>query len=254
MGWRDGVGRPGAAPAPTLEIIERPAPCGPTGCECRGKGLARVAPRVPTGSLCLQRRRLQLHLLLAADAGGAAHLPAGGEHLHARLRVLAQPAALPGGVPPPGHLRCSLWDALPRCPALHRAYCPRLFCPQLVDTPGLIPGFNLSEALGDQSGTLNFSQIYRCIGCLRAPMGPPGCRGAPGKERGAHPGEDTLLGGLALACPVLSPVSVPQAVPAGHCPVADAAPGPEGVPGRAFEHQPGGCLGGGEPCRAVPPT
>ncbi|KAI6066385.1 Prominin-1-A [Aix galericulata] len=32
---------------------------------------------------------------------------------------------------------------------------------QLVDTPGLIPGFNLSEALGDQSGTLNFSQIYR---------------------------------------------------------------------------------------------
>uniref|UniRef100_A0A493T6Z7 Prominin 2 n=1 Tax=Anas platyrhynchos platyrhynchos TaxID=8840 RepID=A0A493T6Z7_ANAPP len=32
---------------------------------------------------------------------------------------------------------------------------------QLVDTPGLIPGFNLSEALGDPSGTLNFSQIYR---------------------------------------------------------------------------------------------
>ncbi|NXI68773.1 PRM1A protein, partial [Anseranas semipalmata] len=32
---------------------------------------------------------------------------------------------------------------------------------QLVDTPGLIPGFNLSEVLGDKSGTVNFSQIYR---------------------------------------------------------------------------------------------
>ncbi|NXK54432.1 PRM1A protein, partial [Chauna torquata] len=32
---------------------------------------------------------------------------------------------------------------------------------QLVDTPGLIPGFNLSEVLGDESGTVNFSQIYR---------------------------------------------------------------------------------------------
>lgn len=55
LGWRDGVGRPGAAPAPTLEIIERPAPCGPTGCECRGKGLARVAPQVPTGGPCACR-------------------------------------------------------------------------------------------------------------------------------------------------------------------------------------------------------
>uniref|UniRef100_A0A8C9G6S7 Prominin-1-A-like n=1 Tax=Pavo cristatus TaxID=9049 RepID=A0A8C9G6S7_PAVCR len=32
---------------------------------------------------------------------------------------------------------------------------------QLVDTPGLIPGFNLSEVLGDKSGTVTFSQIYR---------------------------------------------------------------------------------------------
>uniref|UniRef100_A0A8C3LKI2 Prominin-1-A-like n=1 Tax=Chrysolophus pictus TaxID=9089 RepID=A0A8C3LKI2_CHRPC len=32
---------------------------------------------------------------------------------------------------------------------------------QLVDTPGLIPGFNLSEVLGDDSGTITFSQIYR---------------------------------------------------------------------------------------------
>ncbi|XP_010712921.1 prominin-1-A-like isoform X2 [Meleagris gallopavo] len=32
---------------------------------------------------------------------------------------------------------------------------------QLVDTPGLIPGFNLSEVLGDESGTVTFSQIYR---------------------------------------------------------------------------------------------
>ncbi|XP_072196336.1 prominin-1-A-like isoform X1 [Excalfactoria chinensis] len=32
---------------------------------------------------------------------------------------------------------------------------------QLVDTPGLIPGFNLSEVLGDEGGTVNFSQIYR---------------------------------------------------------------------------------------------
>ncbi|POI27524.1 hypothetical protein CIB84_008727 [Bambusicola thoracicus] len=32
---------------------------------------------------------------------------------------------------------------------------------QLVDTPGLIPGFNLSEVLGDESGTITFSQIYR---------------------------------------------------------------------------------------------
>ncbi|XP_065602651.1 prominin-1-A-like [Cyrtonyx montezumae] len=31
---------------------------------------------------------------------------------------------------------------------------------QLVDTPGLIPGFNLSEVLGDESGTITFSQIY----------------------------------------------------------------------------------------------
>lgn len=82
------------------------------------------------------------------------------------------------------------------------------------------------------------------------PPGTPGSPwgwGAPGKERGAHPGEDVLAGGgLALACPVLSPVSLPQAVPAGRCPVAGAAPGPEGAPGRAFEHQPGGCWGGGE--------
>ncbi|NXL84514.1 PRM1A protein, partial [Alectura lathami] len=32
---------------------------------------------------------------------------------------------------------------------------------QLLDTPGLIPGFNLSEVLGDKSGTVSFSQIYR---------------------------------------------------------------------------------------------
>ncbi|XP_052533302.1 prominin-1-A-like isoform X1 [Tympanuchus pallidicinctus] len=32
---------------------------------------------------------------------------------------------------------------------------------QLVDTPGLIPSFNLSEVLGDESGTITFSQIYR---------------------------------------------------------------------------------------------
>ncbi|XP_048800751.1 prominin-1-A-like isoform X5 [Lagopus muta] len=32
---------------------------------------------------------------------------------------------------------------------------------QLMDTPGLIPGFNLSEVLGDESGTITFSQIYR---------------------------------------------------------------------------------------------
>ncbi|XP_021256224.1 prominin-1-A-like isoform X2 [Numida meleagris] len=32
---------------------------------------------------------------------------------------------------------------------------------QLVDTPGLIPGFNLSEVLGDESGTVTFSRIYR---------------------------------------------------------------------------------------------
>lgn len=30
-----------------------------------------------------------------------------------------------------------------------------------MDTPGLIPGFNLSEVLGDESGTITFSQIYR---------------------------------------------------------------------------------------------
>ncbi|NWX02045.1 PRM1A protein, partial [Caloenas nicobarica] len=32
---------------------------------------------------------------------------------------------------------------------------------QLVDTPGLIPGFNLSELLGQAGGTTNFSEIYR---------------------------------------------------------------------------------------------
>nr|XP_021149452.1 prominin-1-A [Columba livia] len=32
---------------------------------------------------------------------------------------------------------------------------------QLVDTPGLIPGFNLSELLGQEGGTTNFSEIYR---------------------------------------------------------------------------------------------
>ncbi|NXX16554.1 PRM1A protein, partial [Podargus strigoides] len=32
---------------------------------------------------------------------------------------------------------------------------------QLLDTPGLIPGFNLSELLGQESGTANFSEIYR---------------------------------------------------------------------------------------------
>ncbi|KFP68885.1 Prominin-1-A, partial [Cariama cristata] len=32
---------------------------------------------------------------------------------------------------------------------------------QLLDTPGLIPGFNLSELLGQEGGTTNFSEIYR---------------------------------------------------------------------------------------------
>ncbi|NWH51480.1 PRM1A protein, partial [Fregata magnificens] len=32
---------------------------------------------------------------------------------------------------------------------------------QLVDTPGLIPGFNLSELLGQEGGTANFSEMYR---------------------------------------------------------------------------------------------
>ncbi|NWS49283.1 PRM1A protein, partial [Probosciger aterrimus] len=32
---------------------------------------------------------------------------------------------------------------------------------QILDTPGLIPGFNLSELLGRQDGTTNFSEIYR---------------------------------------------------------------------------------------------
>ncbi|XP_069738592.1 prominin-1-A-like [Phaenicophaeus curvirostris] len=32
---------------------------------------------------------------------------------------------------------------------------------QLLDTPGLIPGFNLSELLGQEDGTTNFSEIYR---------------------------------------------------------------------------------------------
>ncbi|NXD75581.1 PRM1A protein, partial [Halcyon senegalensis] len=32
---------------------------------------------------------------------------------------------------------------------------------QLLDTPGLIPGFNLSELLGQESGTTNFSEMYR---------------------------------------------------------------------------------------------
>ncbi|NXT82731.1 PRM1A protein, partial [Zapornia atra] len=32
---------------------------------------------------------------------------------------------------------------------------------QLLDTPGLIPGFNLSELLGQESGTTNFSDMYR---------------------------------------------------------------------------------------------
>ncbi|NXI59076.1 PRM1A protein, partial [Chloroceryle aenea] len=32
---------------------------------------------------------------------------------------------------------------------------------QLLDTPGLIPGFNLSELLGQESGTTNFSEVYR---------------------------------------------------------------------------------------------
>ncbi|NXC48320.1 PRM1A protein, partial [Penelope pileata] len=32
---------------------------------------------------------------------------------------------------------------------------------QLVDTPGLIPGFNVSELLHDESGTVNFSHLYR---------------------------------------------------------------------------------------------
>ncbi|XP_075010971.1 prominin-1-A-like [Calonectris borealis] len=35
----------------------------------------------------------------------------------------------------------------------------RLF--QLLDTPGLIPGFNLSELLGQEGGAANFSEIYR---------------------------------------------------------------------------------------------
>ncbi|NXO59348.1 PRM1A protein, partial [Aramus guarauna] len=32
---------------------------------------------------------------------------------------------------------------------------------QLLDTPGLIPGFNLSELLGQAGGTANFSEMYR---------------------------------------------------------------------------------------------
>ncbi|NXF00666.1 PRM1A protein, partial [Smithornis capensis] len=32
---------------------------------------------------------------------------------------------------------------------------------QLLDTPGVIPGFNLSELLGQEAGTTNFSEIYR---------------------------------------------------------------------------------------------
>nr|XP_009942235.1 PREDICTED: prominin-1-A-like [Opisthocomus hoazin] len=32
---------------------------------------------------------------------------------------------------------------------------------ELLDTPGLIPGFNLSELLGQEGGTANFSEIYR---------------------------------------------------------------------------------------------
>ncbi|NXN92348.1 PRM1A protein, partial [Rhinopomastus cyanomelas] len=32
---------------------------------------------------------------------------------------------------------------------------------QLLDTPGLIPGFNLSELLGQEDGTTNISEIYR---------------------------------------------------------------------------------------------
>ncbi|NXS98677.1 PRM1A protein, partial [Jacana jacana] len=32
---------------------------------------------------------------------------------------------------------------------------------QLLDTPGLIPGFNLSELLGQEAGTTNFSEMYR---------------------------------------------------------------------------------------------
>ncbi|XP_014812965.1 PREDICTED: prominin-1-A-like [Calidris pugnax] len=32
---------------------------------------------------------------------------------------------------------------------------------QILDTPGLIPGFNLSELLGQEGGTTNFSEIYR---------------------------------------------------------------------------------------------
>ncbi|NXI41865.1 PRM1A protein, partial [Galbula dea] len=32
---------------------------------------------------------------------------------------------------------------------------------QLLDTPGLIPSFNLSELLGQEGGTANFSEIYR---------------------------------------------------------------------------------------------
>ncbi|NXY49397.1 PRM1A protein, partial [Ceuthmochares aereus] len=32
---------------------------------------------------------------------------------------------------------------------------------QLLGTPGLIPGFNLSELLGQESGTTNFSEVYR---------------------------------------------------------------------------------------------
>ncbi|NXN63830.1 PRM1A protein, partial [Himantopus himantopus] len=32
---------------------------------------------------------------------------------------------------------------------------------QLLDTPGVIPGFNLSELLGQEGGTANFSEMYR---------------------------------------------------------------------------------------------
>lgn len=37
---------------------------------------------------------------------------------------------------------------------------------QILDTPGLIPGFNLSELLGQQDGTTNFSEIYRWVPAL----------------------------------------------------------------------------------------
>lgn len=175
--------------------------------------------------------------------------------------------------PPPfqGHLverrqHWPVWEALPRCPALRRVQFLHLFpCSQLLDTPGLIPGFNLSELLGQEGGTANFSEMYRwvpapaphvwegvqllsALGCspgwgqLALPALAAGRRPCQGrsKVRLAHAGEDMLLGGGGPRLPCFQPrAPLPQAVPARRCPVANAAPGPDRVPGRALEHQPG---------------